>query len=105
MMQAALRRAVHDLHRLCGSAAVYRTAADQVIACVAMVARRDPIVGLPGAIVDVRAPGYEIRLLQSEVPARPAPGDVLEVAGRTMTVRDVAEDAEQTQWICDCTDS
>jgi len=64
--------------------------------------RHDPIIDFPGFQNTARAAGWEAHLRQTEVPTVPRKGtDTLTIGALTYGIRDVFEDTERTEWVCD----
>lgn len=65
-------------------------------------ARHDPVVSFPGLETAARSPGWEVWLLQADVPTRPVPNvSTIMLGATTYTILDVQEDVERTAWQCD----
>lgn len=95
--------AVSTLHAVFGEAATYTAAPAAPVHCTAILSYRDEAVGMAGFTTQVRAPGWEARLAQSDITTRPPRGATITITatGAVLTVQDVQEDAERSEWLCD----
>jgi hypothetical protein len=88
-----------------GDSALFTAQGGTAISVIAVCAYHNDAVGLGPFEIDVRSPGHEARIGQATLGTRPAKGDTLQIlAGPhlgTYALKDVAEDLERSEWICD----
>lgn len=99
---AILDHAVAEIHRHAGESVEYYPAGSpDVYLLRAVVSRIDPVIQAGTIETTTRAPGWSVRIRRHALPLRPRTGDRVVCATTMVTVRDVAEDAERTEWILD----
>lgn len=101
---SAFAAAIETLHAdpNMGEDAVYTAPPATGIPVRIIVTRHDPVADFPGMQSHVRAPSWEVRVKQSEVPVRPRVRvDLLTISVGTFTINDVIEDEVRRTWNCD----